>query len=73
MEEENEDEPIEPISDGIRKLRAKVPNGKYKDYKLYITLAEEDEFILATNREESDKREVDNTEMGDKALSAVAH
>ena len=50
-----------------------MPNGKYKDYKLYITLAEEDEFILATNREESDKREVDNTEMGDKALSAVAH
>ena len=61
-------------SDGTRKpSRAMVPNRKYKDYNLYVTIAEENEFLLTTNGEESDKRGVDNTEMGDKALSTVAH
>ncbi len=74
VEDEDEDKEIEPISDGTRKSsRAKVPNRKYVDYKLYVTVAEEDEFLLATNGEESDKRGVDDTEMGNKVLSAVAH
>ncbi len=74
VEDEDEDKEIEPISDGTRKLsRAKVPNRKYADYELYITVAEEEEFLLATNGKESDKRGADDTEMGDEALSAVAH
>jgi hypothetical protein len=74
VEDGDDDEKIEPISDGTRKLsRAKVPNRKYADYDLHVTVAEEDEFFLATNREESDKRGADDTEMGNKALSAVAH
>jgi hypothetical protein len=76
MEDKDEDEEIEPISDGTRKSsRAKVPNRKYVNYELYVTVAEEDEFLLAlaTNREESDKRGADDTEMGDEALSTVAH
>ena len=74
VEDKDEDKEIEPISDRTRKVsRAKVPNRKYADYNLYVTVAEKDEFFLTTNREESDKRGADNTEMGNKALSAVAH
>ncbi len=50
-----------------------MPNKKYKDYELYVTVAEEEEFLLSTNGEESDNRGAYNMEMGDKALSAVAH
>jgi hypothetical protein len=74
VEDEDEDKELEPICDGTRKSsRAKVPNRKYSDFELYVTVAEEDEFLLATNGEESDKRGADNTEMGNKVLSAVAH
>ncbi len=72
VEDEDEDKEIGPISDGTRKSsRAKVPNRKYAE--LYITIAEEDDFFLATNGEESDRRGADDAEMGDKALSVVAH
>ena len=58
VEEEDENKEAEPISDRTRKSRrANVPNRKYKDYELYITVAEEEEFLLATNGEESDKGE----------------
>ena len=50
-----------------------MPNRKYKDYKLYVTVAEEEEFLLATNEEESDKVGANNTEMSDETLSVVAH
>ncbi len=50
-----------------------MPNRKYAEYKLYVTVAEENDFLLATNGEESDKSGADDTELGDKALSAVAH
>jgi hypothetical protein len=74
VEEEDEKKETEPISDRTRKSsRAKVPNRKYVDYKLYITAAEEDEFLLATNGGEPDKMGAINTEMGDERLSAVAH
>jgi hypothetical protein len=76
VEDEDEDKGIEPISDGTRKSsRAKMPDRKYADYKykLYVTVAEEDEFVLPTNGEESDKRGADDTEMGNKVLSTVAH
>jgi hypothetical protein len=54
VEEEDEDEGNEPISDEPRKSsRERVPNKRFKDYELYITVAEEDKFLLATNREES--------------------
>jgi hypothetical protein len=49
VEDEDEDKEMEPISDGTRKLsRGKVPNRKYVDYELYVTVAEEDELLLAT-------------------------
>ena len=50
VEEEDEDEENEPISDEPRKSsRDRVPNRKFEDYELYITVAEEDGFLLATN------------------------
>jgi hypothetical protein len=53
-EDEDEDEENEPVSDEHRKLsRKRVPNRKFKDYELYITVAEEDEILLATNKEKS--------------------
>ena len=65
---------VEPNSDQTRKSgRAKVPNKKYKDYELYITVAEEEEFLLATNEEESDERGGNDTEISDETLSKVAH
>ncbi len=50
-----------------------MPNRKFDDFKLYVTVAEEDEFLLTTNGEESDERGVEDTEMGNNALSKVAH
>ncbi len=74
MEDEDEDEEIEPISDRTRRLsRGKVPSRKYADYKLYVTVAEEDEFLLTSNGEVSDEKGADDTEMGNEVLSAVAH
>jgi hypothetical protein len=46
VEDEDEAEEIELISDGTRKSsRAKVPNRKYMDYDLYVTVDEEDDFF----------------------------
>ena len=74
VEKEDENKLTEPISDGTRKpSRTKVPNWEYKDYKLYVTVAKEEKFLLATNGEESDKRGANDTEMGDETLSQVAH
>ncbi len=74
MEEEDEDEGNEPISDKPRKSsRERVPNKRFEDYELNITVAEEDEFLLATNGEESEEKEMENAMMSDKAMSAVAH
>ncbi len=52
VEEGDENKEGEPFSDGTRKSgRVKVPNRRYKDYELYVTVAEEEEFLLATNEE----------------------
>jgi hypothetical protein len=57
VEEEDENEGSKPISEEPRRSsREKVPNKKFEDYELYITVAEEDEFLLATNGKESKKR-----------------
>ena len=72
-DDENEEE-VEPISDGTRKSgRVKVPNRKYEDYELYITVAEEEDFLLATSEEEFDELEEIDTKINDKTLSEVAH
>ena len=38
-----------------------------------MAFVRQEEFLLSTNGEESDNRGAYNMEMGDKALSAVAH
>jgi hypothetical protein len=53
--------------------RVKVPNRRYEDYELYITVAEEKEFLLATNEEESDEQGGNDTEISDETLSEIAH
>ena len=74
MEEEDEDEGNEPISDEPRKSsRERVPNKRFKDYELYITVAEEDEFLLATNGEESEEKEMESAMISDEGMNAVAH
>jgi hypothetical protein len=51
VEEEDEGNK-ELISDEHRRSsRDRVPNRKFEDYELYVTVAEEDEFLLATNKE----------------------
>ncbi len=74
MEEEDEDEGNKPISEEPRKSsREKVPNKRFEDYELYVTVAEEDEFLLATNGEESEEKEIENAMMSNEVMSAVAH
>ncbi len=74
MEEEDEDEGNEPISDEPRKSsRERVPNKRFKDYELYITVAEEDKFLLATNREESEEKEMESAMISDEGMNAVVH
>jgi hypothetical protein len=73
VEEEDEDVENKPISDEPRKLsRDRVPNRKFKDYELYVTVAEEDEFPLATNGEEFEEKEMESATISDKGMSAVA-
>jgi hypothetical protein len=61
-------------SDGTRKSgRVKVPNRRYEDYELYVTVAEEEEFLLATNEEEFDEQGGNDTEISDKTLSKVTY
>ena len=74
MEEEDEDEENEPISDEPRKSsRDRVPNRKFEDYELYVTVTEEDEFLFATNEEEFDEKEMESATISDEGMSAVAH
>ena len=57
MEDEDKDEENKPISDEPRKSsRDRVPNRKFEDYELYVYVAEEDEFLLATNVEEFEEK-----------------
>ncbi len=68
-------------SGGIRKSsRETVQTKRYEDYELYVSVAEEEEFLLATNGDESDDKDnggVSNegnyAELADKVLSTVAH
>ncbi len=73
-EDEDEDEENKPISDEPRKLsRDRVPNRKFEDYELYVTVAEEDGFLLATNGEEFEEKKMENAMISDKGMSTVAH
>jgi len=74
VEEEEEDEENGPISDKPRKSsRDRVPNRKFEDYELYVNVAEEDEFVLATNGEEFEEKEMESATISDEVMSAVAH
>ena len=48
------------------------PTGKFEEYDLYVTVAEEDEFLLATNGEEFEEKEMESATISDKGMSAVA-
>ena len=57
-----------------------MPTKRYEDYELYVTVAEEEEFLLATNwdkpNDEDDggvSNEGNHAEMDNKGLSTVAH
>ncbi len=71
----------EQSSGAIRKSsRERVPTKRYEDYELHMTVAEEEEFLLATNGEEYDdennggiSNEGNHAEMDNETLSAVAH
>jgi len=74
VEEGDENKEGEPISVGTRKSgRVKAPNRRYEDYELYVTVAEEEEFLLATSEEEFDGQGKNDTKINDKTLSKVAH
>ena len=63
MEEEDEKKDTEPIFDEPRKSsRERVPNKRLEDYELYITVAEEDAFLLTTKGQESEEKELDGAE-----------
>ena len=65
MEEEDEDEGNDPISDEPRKLS--------RERLLYVTVAEEDEILLATNGEEFEEKEMENAMISNEGMIAVAH
>jgi hypothetical protein len=75
------EQPSEQSSGAIRiSSRERVQTKRNEDYELYVTVAEEEEFLLATNgddpNDEDDggiSNEGNHAEMDDKALSAVAH
>ena len=72
-EEDEENEEEGPVSDATRKSsRERVPNRKFKDYELYVTVAEEDEFLLATNGEVEEK-DMESVMISDEGMSAVGH
>ncbi len=57
-----------------------MPTKRYEDYEIYMTVVEEDVFLLATNGDKSDdednggvSNEGNNTKLDNKVLSAVAH
>ncbi len=80
-ETEEPEQPFEQLSGTIRKSsRERVPTKRYEDYELYVAVAEEVEFLLATNGDEPNDKddggvsnEENHAEMDNKALSAVAH
>ncbi len=75
------EQPSEQSSGAIRKSsRERVLTKRYEDYELYVIVAEEEEFLVATNGDKPDDEDdgdVSNkgnhAEMDDKALSAVAY
>jgi hypothetical protein len=74
VEEEDKDEGNEPISGEPRKLsRERVPNKRFEDYELYVAVAEENEFLLATNGKESEENEIASAMISNEGMSAVAH
>jgi hypothetical protein len=78
---EEPEQPSEQLSGAIRKSsRERVPTKRYEDYELYVTMVEEEEFLLATNGDKPDdeddggvSNEGNHAEMDNKGLSAVAH
>ena len=50
-----------------------MPNKRFEDYELYITVAEEDKFLLATNGEELEEKEMENAMISNEGMNAVAH
>jgi hypothetical protein len=78
---EEPEQPSEQSSGMIRKSsRERVPTKRYEDYELYVTVAEEEEILLATNGDKSNdeddggvSNEGNHAEMDDEALSSVAH
>jgi hypothetical protein len=81
VEVEDKAKSPEQSSDRIRKSsRERVLTKRYEDYELYMIVAEEDEFLLATNGDELDdeddggiSNEGNHTELDNEVLSAVAH
>ena len=67
-----EGEPI-PVVGTRRSGRVKAPNRRYEDYELYVTVAEEEEFLLATSEEEFDGQGENDAKINDETLSEVAH
>jgi hypothetical protein len=75
------EQPSEQLSGTIRKSsRERVPTKRYEYYELYVTVAEEEEFLLATNGDKPNDEddggvcnEGNHAEMDNKALSTVAH
>ncbi len=78
---EEPEQPCEQLSGTIRKSsRERGPTKRYEDYELYVTVVEEEEFLLAANGEESNDKndggvsnERNHADMDNKTLSAVAH
>ena len=65
-----QDEPHRPQREPIaHRTRSRAP-GKYEDYELYITAAEEDNFLFTTLNEEV---AIEPAVLDDMALEAVAH
>jgi hypothetical protein len=81
LEEENEDTEADGPSDKLgRSGRETNPTKKYTYYKLYVTVAGEDEFVLDTNGDKSNDGDNGNrfncandSQMNNEALSVVAH
>jgi hypothetical protein len=79
--EQPSEQSSEQSSGRIRKSSwERVPTKRYEDYELYVTVAEEEQFLLATNGDASDDKddgsitiERNHAKMDNKALSAVAH
>jgi hypothetical protein len=78
---EEPDQPSEQLSGTIKKSsRERVPTKRYEDYELYVTVAEEEGFLLATNGDEANDKddggvsnEGNHAEMDNEAPSAMAH